>query len=83
MLYDAQVHFHRVEPLGWFLELTHISLILRLERGSFFNMFHLLFIYMIINVYSDLNHFCQFIRSFTLNDLILYIILETSIKGVH
>jgi hypothetical protein len=58
MLYDAQVHFSRVEPLGWFLKLTSVSLILRLERDPLSNAFYLLLIHVIINIYNDLDHFC-------------------------
>jgi hypothetical protein len=83
MLYDVQVHFLRVDSLRWLLESAHIDFILMLERGSSSNMFHLSLIYAIINAYDSLNHVSQFIRSITLNDLILHIVLETSIKGVY
>jgi hypothetical protein len=63
--------------------LTCVSFILMLERGSLFNIFHLLFIYMIINVYDDLDHVSQLIRSIVSNDLILYIILKTNVKDVN
>jgi hypothetical protein len=83
MLCGVQVHLLRVGTLGWFLESAYISFILILERGSLSSMFHLSLIYMIINAYSDLNHVSQLIRSIASNDLILYIVLKTSIKGVH
>jgi hypothetical protein len=54
-----------------------------LERGFPFNTFHLSLIYMIINIYGDLNHVNQLIRSVTLNDLILYIVLKINIKDVY
>jgi hypothetical protein len=83
ILYDVQVHLLRVDTLRWFLKSTYISFILMLERGSLFSTFHLSLIYMIINAYNDLNYISQLIRSITLNDLILHMILKTSVKGVH
>jgi hypothetical protein len=83
MLYSVQVHLLRIDTLGWFLESAHISFILMLERGSPSNTFYLSLIYMIINVYSDLNHVGQLIRFVIFSDFILHMILKTSVEGVY
>jgi hypothetical protein len=83
MLYDVQIHLLRVDTLGWFLKLTHVGFILMLKRGSLSSTFHLSLIYMIINTYNNLDHISQLIRSITLSDLILYMILKASIKDVY
>jgi hypothetical protein len=46
-------------------------------------MFHLSLIYVIINAYNDLDHISQLIRSIIFSDLILYMILKTSIEDVY
>jgi hypothetical protein len=83
MLYSVQVHLLRVDILGWFLKSAHIDFILMLERGSLFNTFHLSLIYAIINMYNDLNHISQLIRSIIFNNLILHMIFKANVKDVY
>jgi hypothetical protein len=83
MLYDVQVHFLRIDTLGWFLKLAHVDFILMLEEGSSSSTFHLSLIYAIINAYNDLDHVSQLIRFITPSDLVLHMILKTSVEGVH
>jgi hypothetical protein len=83
MLCGVQVHLSRVGILRWFLESAHVGFILMLERGSPSSTFHLSLIYVIINVYDDLNHVSQLIRSIALGDLILHMILKTSIEDIY
>jgi hypothetical protein len=54
-----------------------------LEKGSPSSMFHLSLIHMIINMYSNLNHISQLIRSVASSDLILYMILKANIEDVY
>jgi hypothetical protein len=83
MLYSVQIYLSRVGTLEWFLKLAYISFILILERGSPSNMFHLSLIYAIINTYDDLDYVGQLVRSITPSDLILHMILKTSVEGVY
>jgi hypothetical protein len=83
MLCGVQVHLLRVDTLGWFLESAYINFILMLKRGSSSSTFHLSLIYMVINMYDDLDYVDQLIRSIAFSDLILYMILKTSVKDVY
>jgi hypothetical protein len=83
MLCDVQVHLLRVDTLEGFIKSTYVGFILVLERGSLSSTFHLSLIYMIINVYNDLDYISQLIRSIIFNDLILHMILKINIKDVY
>jgi hypothetical protein len=57
ILCDVQVHLLRVEPLRGFLEPASVGSILRLKRSLILDVFHLSLIHLIINAYSNVNHF--------------------------